>query len=88
MFANTGGHVVGGHVTGHDGPSDGHQPFPATYQDAHHYYLTDTPQDTQNAVDRPRRNRLVTWMRIHGGLVAGAIVVTAILLVALLVAFV
>ena len=84
MFSNTGGHVVGGHVTGHESPAD-HQPFPSTYQDAHHVYLTDTPQD---AVDAPRRNRLATWMRVHGGLAAGAIVVVAILLVALVIAFI
>jgi hypothetical protein len=84
MFDNTGGHVVGGHVTGHESPA-GHQPFPATYQDAHHVYLTGTPQDT---VDGPKRSRLATWTRIHGGLFAVAIVVTGILLVGLLIAFV
>jgi hypothetical protein len=84
MFSNTGGHVSGGHVTGHGSPLD-HEPFPATYEDAHHVYLTGTPQDT---VDGPRRNRLATWMRIHGGLMAGAIVVAGILIVALLIAFV
>ena len=84
MFDNTGGHVVGGHVTGHESPA-GHQPFPATYQDAHHVYLTDTPPGT---VDGPRRNRLAKWTRIHGGLFALAIVVAGILLVALLIAFV
>ncbi|MGH3193071.1 MAG: hypothetical protein ACRDPY_08915 [Streptosporangiaceae bacterium] len=84
MFGNTGGHVVGGHVTGHESPAD-HQPFPATFNDAHHVYLTDTPQDT---VDEPRRNGLATWMRVHGGLGAGAIVVAGILLVALLIAFI
>jgi len=83
MFGNTGGHVVGGHVTGHESPAD-HQPFPATYQDAHHVYLTDAPQD---AMDEPRRNRLATWTRVHGGLAAGVIVVAGILLVALLIAF-
>ena len=84
MFDNTGGHVVGGHVTGHESPA-GHQPFPATYQDAHHVYLTDTPQ---YAVDERQRNRLATWTRVHGGLFAVAIVVAGILLVALLIAFV
>jgi hypothetical protein len=84
MFDNTGGHVVGGHVTGHESPA-GHQPFPTTYQDAHHVYLTDTPPGT---VDGPRRNRLAKWTRIHGGLFALAIVVAGILLVALLIAFV
>jgi hypothetical protein len=84
MFGNTGGHVVGGQVTGHESPA-GHQPFPATFNDAHHVYLTDTPQ---YAVDQPRRSRLATWTRIHGGWFAGAIVVGAILLVGLLIAFV
>jgi hypothetical protein len=84
MFDNTGGHVVGGHVTGHESPA-GHQPFPTTYQDAHHVYLTDTPPGT---VDGPRRNRLAKWTRIHGGLFAVAIVVAGILLLALLIAFV
>jgi len=83
MFSNTGGHVVGGHVTGHESPAD-HQPCPSTYRDAHHVYLTDTPP---NAVDAPRPNRLARWMRIHGGWVAIAIVVAGILLVALVIAF-
>jgi hypothetical protein len=83
MFDNTGGHVVGGHVTGHESPA-GHQPFPATYQDAHHVYLTGMP----DTVDGPSRSRLGTWTRNHGGLVAIAMVVTGILLVALLIAFI
>ncbi len=82
MFANTGGHVVNGHVTGHESAAD-HQPFPATFKDAHHVYLTDTPQDM---VDQPTRGRPARWLRRHGGWAAMFIVVAGILLVALLIA--